>query len=289
MEFEEKVKSSFEKVKSDMDILHEEFLALKKEIEALRIEIKANFTHKFSSGNDGVPADKPTDTPTFDTPLFPVDGNSSGVSSTSPQTPAHSPTHLQHIIQRLQQLEPRIQQIESESQYLAPQTEQIPSASQYVTPEMVKKILEEDAAKRAQNVQFTLPQIYLKPSENDQTDSLLGLTEVMNSLKSDLKKRFKGLTKQEFYIFSVLYTLEKGQESVTYGDLASKTCLTSSSIRDYIQRIIRKGIPLLKEKLNNKVTILKIPQELRNLATLDNLMRIRNDLQDSSLDNFSKK
>jgi len=115
------------------------------------------------------------------------------------------------------------------------------------------------------------------------------LTSLMNSLKSDLKKRFKSLTKQEFYIFSILFTVDKTQDSVTYKDIAKRTGLTSSSIRDYIQRIISKGIPIYKEKLNNKVTILKIPAELRNLATLDNLMRLRNSLENGNLDSFTKK
>ena len=111
----------------------------------------------------------------------------------------------------------------------------------------------------------------------------------MNTLKADLKAKFRSLTGQEFYIFSVLYTVEKSQEMVTYSDLAKRTGLTSSSIRDYIQRIIRKGIPLIKEKINNKVTVLKVPIELRNIATLDNLMRLRNDIPDESLDRFSLK
>ena len=279
MELEEKVKSSFEKVREDMKLLQEEFLALKREVEALRLEIKTNFTHEFSSGNGGVPADKPTDKPTFNTPLFPVDDNSSMASSTSAENPADSPTHLQHISQK--------------PQHIAPKTQHIPyqsfPKSQHITPEMVQKILDEEAAKRTVTPPFTSFQPPSREHETDQTDSLIGLTEVMNSLKSDLKKRFKALTKQEFYIFSVLYIVEKSQEAVTYGDLAAKTGLTSSSIRDYVQRIIKKGIPLSKEKLNNKITILKIPQELRNLATLDNLMRIRNDLQDESLDNFARK
>ena len=76
------------------------------------------------------------------------------------------------------------------------------------------------------------------------------LTNLMESLKSDLKKKFQSLTKQEFYIFSVLFTVDKTQNQVTYQDLAVRTGLTSSSIRDYIQRISQKGIPILKEKVN---------------------------------------
>jgi len=112
------------------------------------------------------------------------------------------------------------------------------------------------------------------------------ITELVNTLKSDLKIRFKSLTKQEFNIFSILFTVDKTQKSATYKNLADKTGLSESSIRDHIQRIMKKGIPIEKEKLNNKVIILKIPEEIRNLATLDNLLRIRNQVPDSSLNQF---
>ena len=112
------------------------------------------------------------------------------------------------------------------------------------------------------------------------------LTELVNTLKNDLKSKFRSLTNQEFHIFTMLFTVDKSQKSVTYRDLAVKLSLSESSIRDYIQKIIKKGIPIEKEKLNNKVTILKIPEEIRNLSTLDNLLRIRNQLPDTSLDTF---
>jgi len=120
------------------------------------------------------------------------------------------------------------------------------------------------------------------------TPRIEDLTHLMESLKTDLKQKFKELTKQEFYVFSVLFTLDKTEKNVTYSTLAAQTGLTSSSIRDYIQRIIQKGIPIHKEKLNNKLTVLKIPPELRNLATLDNLIRLRKDFKDRGLDSFTK-
>ena len=132
---------------------------------------------------------------------------------------------------------------------------------------------------------------FLDTSTHNQTQNakISDLNKLMESLKDDLKKKFQSLTKQEFYIFSVLFTLDKTQNQVTYQDIAVRTGLTSSSIRDYIRRISQKGIPLLKEKVNNKLTVLKIPLELRNLATLDNLMRIRGIAKDSDLDRFAQK
>ena len=259
MDFEDRIKSSFDKVREDIKLLQDELFILKRELDALRIEIKTNFMNRNSIGNEGVPADQQTDKPSVNTPLFPVDVEPSADSNRYLETPADIPTHLQHIPEKVQQIPNKIPQI---------------------TPEMVQKILREQQEQETKRSVFSF---------KGERDPLADLTEVMNGLKSDLKRKFKALTKQEFYIFSVLYTIEKSQESVTYGDIASKTGLTSSSIRDYIQRIIRKGIPIAKEKLNNKVIVLKVPQELRNLATLDNLMRIREDILDGSLDQFSAK
>jgi len=251
-------KTPVERLKEEVKLLQEELFILKKEIEDLRQElrviIKPNYMNESSIGNEGVPADQPTHKPSFNTPLFPVDGIYSGDSSTSSHNPAHIPTHLQHIGRKIQQI-----------------TSRIPNR---ITPEMVEEILAEQMPKR---------QII------DKNSPIADLAGIMNTLKADLKAKFRSLTGQEFYIFSVLYTVEKSQDMVTYIDIAKHTGLTSSSIRDYIQRIIRKGIPIAKEKLNNKVTMLRVPPELRNLATLDNLMRLRNDIPDESLDRFSSK
>ena len=122
---------------------------------------------------------------------------------------------------------------------------------------------------------------------NTKLQHVSDFSAIVESMKTDLKKRFKSLTKQEFYIFSILFTVDKSQNSVTYKDIAAKTQLSESSIRDYIQRIAKKGIPIVKERLNNKITILKIPEEIRNLATLDNLLRLRDQIPDSSLDSFT--
>ena len=104
----------------------------------------------------------------------------------------------------------------------------------------------------------------------------LDVTKMVEDLKTDLKRKFKALTKQEFLVFSVLFTVEKEQNSVTYKDIAQRLSLSEASIRDYIMKIIQKGVPIMKERVNNKTVILKIPTDLRNLSTLESLMKLRN-------------
>ena len=97
------------------------------------------------------------------------------------------------------------------------------------------------------------------------------IASILGTLKQDLRAKFKTLTKQEFLIFSVLYTLEEELKQVTYKDLAKRAGLTESSIRDYILRLERKGIPIQKEKVNNKIILLKIPREFKEITPLNSL------------------
>lgn len=246
MSFEDKVKSSFEKVKEEMSSLEKQLNELKEEIRALKESLKQEISNRnqpmikpnlysdFSIGNQGVPTNQPTAEPTFRTPSLPVDDIQYKNSRTSAHFPTDNPTHLPHIREKVQQINPE------ESR---------------------------------------------KANETNLND----LSKLLETLKSDMKRKFKSLTKQEFYIFSLLYSVDKTQNNTTYQDLAVRAGLTPSSVRDYVQRMIKKGIPVIKEKQNNKVIVLKLPLELKNLATLDNLMRLREDFPDKNLDTFTKK
>jgi hypothetical protein len=98
----------------------------------------------------------------------------------------------------------------------------------------------------------------------------------LDSLKKDLRLKIKRLTKQEMTVYSAIYQFEDQGHSVDYQLLSTNLGLSESSIRDYIQRINTKGLPLSKEKINNKRIILTIPKDLRKLATLDTLLKLRN-------------
>jgi len=100
------------------------------------------------------------------------------------------------------------------------------------------------------------------------------LSVILEKLKKDLKQKFKNLTNQEILVFSIIYTLNEELSEVSYKDIALKANLTEGSIRDYVSRLEHKGIPLIKEKKNNKLILIKIPDELKNLTTLDNLTKL---------------
>jgi len=106
----------------------------------------------------------------------------------------------------------------------------------------------------------------------------LNASKVLNQLddiKKELRSKVIQLTNQEMLVYSTIYQFEDQGHNIDYTLLSTSLGLSESSIRDYIQRIIFKGLPLTKEKEKNKKVILKIPSELRKLATLDTLLKLR--------------
>jgi len=115
--------------------------------------------------------------------------------------------------------------------------------------------------------------------EKPLNEGLKNIREVLNSL-SDIKKevryKIKSLTPQEMLIFSKIYSLEEeGFSQITYKFLSEIFKLSESSIRDYTNRLIKKGIPVVKIKQNNKIIYLRISEDLKNIATLATLQQLR--------------
>jgi hypothetical protein len=101
--------------------------------------------------------------------------------------------------------------------------------------------------------------------------------EILNSLdniKKEIRIKFKKITDQEFLVFSTIYQMEE-QGIVDYHSLSQKLNLTETSIRDYIGKLIKKGIPVEKTKLNNKLVQLSISNNLRKIAPLPVFFQLR--------------
>ncbi len=102
------------------------------------------------------------------------------------------------------------------------------------------------------------------------------ILEDLDSLKKEIRLKFKQMTTQEMLVFSTVYQLEEqGEIDIDYKKLALKLGLSQSSIRDYIQRITNKGIPIHKTKLNNKKISISISPELKKIASLNTILTLR--------------
>jgi len=101
------------------------------------------------------------------------------------------------------------------------------------------------------------------------------ILDSLDSLKKEIRIKFKQLTDQEILVFSAIYQLEEEHGPVDYKALAEKLNLTESSIRDYIGRLLKKGIPVEKKRINNKQIQLGISQSLKKIASLSTILQLR--------------
>jgi len=102
------------------------------------------------------------------------------------------------------------------------------------------------------------------------------ILDSLDALKKQIRLKFKRVTQQEMLVFSTIYQLEEQTpNTVTYKEIALKLGLSESSIRDYVQRMIHKGISIKKHKINNKAIILSISPELKRVATLSTIIKLR--------------
>jgi len=110
--------------------------------------------------------------------------------------------------------------------------------------------------------------------QNSMQDAL----EILNSLdkiKKGIRLKFKRLTDQEITVFSTMYQLEEELGHSNYKSISDRLNLSESSIRDYVGRIIKKGIPVDKKKINNKQIQLKISPDLKQVASLSTILELR--------------
>ena len=116
------------------------------------------------------------------------------------------------------------------------------------------------------------PEITLSASKIMQVSEML---DSLDDLKHELRRQFKSLTAQEMLVYTTIYQLEEEYIAVDYPLLAERLKLSESSIRDYILKITKKGIPLIKIKQDNKKVILSIPLELKKIASLQAILTLR--------------
>jgi len=117
-------------------------------------------------------------------------------------------------------------------------------------------------------------QIQRKNTQNSFEDALRVL-DSLDSVKKEIRLKFKRLTDQEFLVFSTIYQLNEELEEVDYKKVAEILYLTESSIRDYVGKLIRKGIPVEKKKINNKNITLTISENLMKIAPLSVILQLR--------------
>ncbi len=86
----------------------------------------------------------------------------------------------------------------------------------------------------------------------------------------ELEKTLQTLTNKEFLVFLTIFQ----SKSITYTQIAQKLSLTLSCVRSYVSELIRKKIPLIKRKLNNRKVILSVNNEFKKLISEQKLINL---------------
>ncbi len=116
------------------------------------------------------------------------------------------------------------------------------------------------------------------PTHERRATHLGQLAELLSNLddvKKEVRIKFKHLTEQEMAVFGAIYTLEEQGFIVDYPLLSEHLSLTEISIRDYTRKIIQKGVPINKTKVDNKRIALTVSSDLKRIASLQTIQALR--------------
>lgn len=264
---EDNVKEAFSKVKHDIYSLYSQITSLKRNMNLLNNEMTkvSEILNHFSNLIQDLALEKnkekqaenqPKTPPTPITPSLagiPTEGVLSPATPTHPSTtPTYLPTHFPYKNKEKGPFSSGNEGVPTDRQTIQ-QTDNSPLKEPIFTQKDEKT-----------------PSQYNNPIE----DALKAL-ESLDSLKKEIRLKFKQLTDQEVLIFSTLYQMEEEQGSVDYKALAVKLRLTESSIRDYVGRLLQKGIPVEKQRINNKKILLSISPGLKRVASLQTILHLR--------------
>jgi predicted transcriptional regulator len=119
-----------------------------------------------------------------------------------------------------------------------------------------------------------MPENSPKSSQNS-IDNAAEMLDSLDNIKKEIRLKFKRITDQELLVFSSIYQLDEEQGYANYKEISERLGLTESSIRDYVGRLIKKGVPVEKKRINNKTITLNISQNLKKIASLSTILQLR--------------
>ena len=274
------VKEAFSKIKREMDFLNNEVNYIRKELvqtreELIKIcEIMINLDKKVAE----IPKTKEKPNPTH---LY-----------LNKTTPTHNPTHdlplealksLNNAFSSGNEVVPTDRQTDRQTDN---SEKKMPALRENNTPKSLnfnQNIKEtplnfnqndKNNEKTEKNQDFSHLS-HLIESPIDPIDGAAKILDSLDSIKKEIRLKFKRLTTQEMLVFSTLYQLEEMPGDVDYKVLAKRLNLTESSVRDYIGRLIKKGIPVEKKRVNNKTILLSVSSNLKRITSLSTIIQLR--------------
>jgi uncharacterized protein YwgA len=96
-----------------------------------------------------------------------------------------------------------------------------------------------------------------------------------NNLSQSLTFAFQGLTDREFSVFIGIIELTKTLPEVTYTDLANKLNISEPTIRNTVNRLISKKLPVQKTRFFNRKVALSVSDTFQDPKIVSKLVQIR--------------
>ena len=81
------------------------------------------------------------------------------------------------------------------------------------------------------------------------------------------------LTKYERKVFKVIYELEEEGIKVSYPKIAELLKISTSLVRNYILSLTEKGVPIVKNYINNKIYI-NLEPKFKEIQTKNNIINL---------------
>ncbi|MFB6246472.1 MAG: helix-turn-helix domain-containing protein [Candidatus Pacearchaeota archaeon] len=290
------VKRSFDKVKEDMDSLRYEVDSIKKEIRELRdsmvdiCEIINNFQQSSPSESSPKNFSSPSK-PSYSDTNVPSNSQEPGNEScsriptdtqTGVSTSTSTPSDAENYHSTDFSTEKFPAQTDSTDFSTGDSGFESQKSQNFSISTRNQGVPTDKQTNRQTNRQTDFPPVEggespKSPSSNSTNsfNDAAGILDSLDNIKKDIRLKFKRLTDQEFLVFSTLYQLADQSGSCDYKSISQKLGLSGSSIRDYIGRLIEKGIPVEKTRLNNKNIQLSISSELKKIVSLPTIMELR--------------
>jgi biotin operon repressor len=256
----DQIKEAFSKVKEDIDSIHQELFNLREGFNEIRSQILLlnntlfSLTKELSLKKEVSPSDRQTNQQT-DKTILPYTGSTGndGV-----------PTHKSVI-------KPLNDQIYNSSTG----NDEVPTNQQ--TNRQTNQQTDKSSYNLTNSLSIEEKDTKSIPSKNNQDsiENALNLLNSLDNIKKEIRLKFKKLTDQEVLVFSTLYQFDEEKGFSSYKALSEKLNLSESSIRDYIGKLIQKGIPIEKIKVNNKNIQLRISPNLKKIASLPTILQLR--------------
>ena len=261
----ERLKEAFSKIKRDVESLNNEISSLKRDLIETReemakiCEILINLNQQIVEKQEKEEKSTPAHQHTIQT------------------SPAHNPTHNLPL-----------NPLKSQNKAISTGNEGVPTDSQ--TDRQTDKLGEKNAVFEEKSTHSPLPFIRKNPQEIERNrgeshifsysgenpiNDAAKILDSLDNIKKEIRLKFKRLTSQEMIVFSTLYQMEEESDQIDYKALAERLKLTESSVRDYIGRLIKKGIPVDKKRMNNKTILLSVSTNLKRIASLSTILQLR--------------